>query len=256
MGVSDAGAPVAPHRGGNMTQAPPYRPYPYQVRYSTTTGAPLATRITTSSTELMQLGVAFLVLTVDFTLILGYGSLLDRSLGYSAITASVVVVSALAALTAFVAHEMAHKVAAQRMGAWAEFRYAPIMLLFSLLIAFVVGFLFAAPGATVVSGMSDRREWGRTSLAGPVSNIGFAAIFYAAAVGMYSIGSSLFAPLLILAYFNAWFGAFNLIPFGILDGAKVFAWNKGAWAGAICTAGALALVTIASLSYGTPLLIR
>lgn len=235
-------------------QPPPYSPY--QARYSYTTGAPLRTRITTSSTELLQLSVAFLVLTVDFTLILGYGSLLDRSLGYSALTASVVVVSALAALTAFVAHEMAHKVAAQRMGAWAEFRYSPLMLLVSLLIAFGVGFLFAAPGATVVSGMSDRRQWGRTSLAGPVSNIGFGAIFYGAAIGAYSVGSALFAPLLILAYFNGWFGTFNLIPFGILDGAKVFAWSKGTWAAAFAVAALLALVTIASLYYGTPLLAR
>jgi Zn-dependent protease len=239
-----------------MSAPPPYRAYPYQVRYSYTTGAPLPSRITTSPTELLQLSVAFIVLTVDFSLILGYGSLLDRSLGFSALSLSVVAVSALAALTAFVAHEMAHKVAAQRMGAWAEFRYSPIMLLVSLLISFAIGFLFAAPGATVVQGMSDRRQWGRTSLAGPLSNIGFSAVFYAAAVGTYAVGSALFAPLLILAFFNGWFGTFNLVPFGILDGAKVFAWSKAAWAGAIVAAGALAAVTYSALFYGTPLIVR
>ena len=97
-------------------------PYPYQVRYSYATGAPLPTRITTSRTELFQLSVAFLVLTVDFALILGSGSLLQRGFGYAAFSLTVVAVSALSALTAFVAHEMAHKIAAQRLGAWAEFR--------------------------------------------------------------------------------------------------------------------------------------
>lgn len=237
-----------------MSGPPIYRPFPAQ--YSYTTGAPLPPRITTSRTELLQLSVAFVVLTVDFALILGYGSLLDRSLGFSAISLSVVAVSALAALTAFVAHEMAHKVAAQRLGAWAEFRYAPLMLLFSLLISFAVGFLFAAPGATVVSGMSDRRQWGRTSLAGPASNIAFAAAFYAAAVGTYALGSSLFGPLLILAYFNSWFGTFNLFPFGVLDGAKVFGWSKAVWGAALVPAVVLTAVTITALYYGTPLLVR
>jgi Zn-dependent protease len=237
-----------------MSAPPLYRPY--QVRYSTTTGAPLRPKLTTSRTELVQLSIAFVVLTVDFALILGYSSLVYRGLGYSALTVEVLVVSALAALTAFVAHEMAHKVAAQRLGAWAEFRYSPLMLVFSLLISFTVGFLFAAPGATVVSGMYDRAQWGRTSLAGPVSNIGFAVAFYAAAIGAYAVGSVLMGPLLLLAYFNGWFGAFNLIPFGVLDGAKVFAWSKGVWAATIVVAGILAGVTIAAVYLGTPLLVR
>ncbi len=182
--------------------------------------------------------------------------MLQRGFGYAAFSLTVVAVSALSALTAFVAHEMAHKIAAQRLGAWAEFRYSPLMLVFSLLISFAVGFLFAAPGATVVSGMSDRREWGRTSLAGPLSNIGFSAVFYAAAVATYAVGSAFFVPLLILAFFNGWFGTFNLIPFGVLDGAKVFAWSKAAWVGALVPAAILAGVTYAALFFGTPLLVR
>ncbi len=236
--------------------APPS--YPYQVRYSYTTGQPLPTRITTSRTELFQIGVAFLVLTLDFTLIIGFGSLVDRSLGFTAITPWVVFVAASAALTAFVAHEMAHKISAQRLGAWAEFRYAPIMLLFSLVISFTIGFLFAAPGATVVSGMTDRREWGRTSLAGPLSNMGFSIIFFAASVGtlVAGLGGTVFGAFLLLAYLNAWFGTFNLLPFGPLDGAKVLAWSKGTWATAIVVSGLLSALTIASLYYGTPLFFR
>ncbi|EQD33549.1 membrane protein containing Peptidase M50 domain protein, partial [mine drainage metagenome] len=107
-------------------------------------------------------------------------------------------------------------------GAWAEFRYAPMMLLLSIVMSFAVGFLFAAPGATVVSGMTDPREWGRTSLAGPLANLGFALAFLAAALATIPFGIGVFGPLLLLMFFNAWFGTFNLIPFGPLDGAKVF----------------------------------
>jgi Zn-dependent protease len=31
------------------------------------------------------------------------------------------------------------------------------------------------------------------------------------------------------AQINTWLAIFNLIPFGPLDGAKIFQWNKGAW---------------------------
>ena len=161
-------------------------PPPYRVQYSYTTGAPLQpARITTSRTELVQLGIAFAVLTLDFTLILGYGGLLfSGSTGFAAISPTIIIVAAAAGLTAFVAHEMAHKISAQRHGCWAEFRYAPMWLLFSIFSSFL-GFLWAAPGATVVGGMADARDWGRTSLAGPLTNIGFAAAFYAGAVAAF-----------------------------------------------------------------------
>jgi Zn-dependent protease len=35
---------------------------------------------------------------------------------------------------------------------------------------------------------------------------------------------------LIVAFINALLAVFNLIPFGILDGWKVFRWNKTFWA--------------------------
>jgi Zn-dependent protease len=31
------------------------------------------------------------------------------------------------------------------------------------------------------------------------------------------------------ASFNAWIALFNLLPFGVLDGEKIFNWNKIAW---------------------------
>jgi len=213
-------------------------------------------RITTSRTELFQLGIAFAVLTLDFTLILGYGGLLFSGTGGAvAISPTIIAVAATAGLTAFVAHEMAHKISAQRHGCWAEFRYAPMWLLFSIFSSFL-GFLWAAPGATVVGGMADVHDWGRTSLAGPLSNIGFAAAFYAGAVGAFEAGSSLWVWLVLLGYLNGWFGTFNLLPIGPLDGRKVFHWSKEAWILAIVAAACFAVVCYAALVFGTPLVVR
>ena len=227
-------------------------PPPYRVSYSYTAGRPLPTRITPSRTELFQLGVAAAVLTLDFSIILGVSSFLGIVLGLSILSPLVIGIAAAATLTAFVAHEMAHKISAQRFGAWAEFRYAPMMLILSLVMSFAVGFLFAAPGATVVSGMSDPRQWGRTSLAGPLANIGFAVAFLGGAVATAPLGIRVFGPLLLLMFFTAWFGTFNLIPFGPLDGAKVFRWSKPVWLGTLGAAALLTVYAYAATFYNTP----
>lgn len=202
-------------------------PYP-RYSYTYTTGPRVSPQrpASTSAIELRHLAIASLVLTLDFVLIYGQHSL------YSAGTEAVIVAtSAAAALTAFVAHEMAHKLSAQRRGYWAEFRMSPAGLLVSVITAYI-GFLFAAPGATMIGGMSNPSDWGRTSLAGPLTNFAFALLFLSASVGVSVLApaESLFSgSLLFLAFINGWFGAFNMIPIGPLDGAKVFRWSRGVW---------------------------
>jgi Zn-dependent protease len=44
-------------------------------------------------------------------------------------------------------------------------------------------------------------------------------------------------------YINSSLALFNLIPFGIFDGAKVLRWNKYVWIGAVIVAGLLFLYT-------------
>jgi Zn-dependent protease len=220
---------------------------------------PKPTRITTSRTELLHLGVAYAVLTACLLLVFSGNTYLGSGFappGFLGISPTLVVVAATAALSGFAAHEMAHKIAAQRRGFWAEFRASPYGLIMALVTSFL-GFILAAPGATVVGGISevDRQSWGRTSLAGPMTNLGFAALFYGASVVAYELGSILFVWLLVLAFINAWFGTFNLFPFGVLDGRKVYRWDPKVWAGAIAlTATAMAFTVLALYIYGTPLL--
>lgn len=220
---------------------------------------PPARKITTSRTELIHLGVAYVVLTGCLLLVFSgntyYGSGFAPP-GFRGITPILVIVAALAALTGFVAHEMAHKVAAQRQGFWAEFRAAPLGLVMAVVTS-LLGFILAAPGATMVGGISgiDRRSWGRTSLAGPMTNVTFAAIFYIASIAAYLFGSFLFLWLLVLAFINAWFGTFNLFPFGVLDGRKVYQWSRTVWAGAIAiTITAMVFTVLALYVYGSPFL--
>ena len=135
----------------------------------------------------------------------------------------------------FILHEMAHKFTAIRFGYWAEFRKDNTMLLFAVLLAALVGFVFAAPGATVIYSNSGsgqgltRRENGIISASGPVVNlllcIPFAALVL---IGVPLMGASgiLITQIGIFGIqINAMIAAFNMIPISILDGRKVMAWN-------------------------------
>ncbi len=135
----------------------------------------------------------------------------------------------------FILHEMAHKFTAIKFGYWAEFRKDNIMLLFAVLLAALVGFVFAAPGATVIYSNSatgqglTKRENGIISASGPIVNLllcipfGVLVLLSASLTGFSSI---LLAQIGIFGIqINAMIAAFNMIPVSILDGRKVMAWN-------------------------------
>jgi len=229
----------------------------YYAVWTPTTPVPIAHR--TSRTELTHIAIAFVVLTVDLVIILS-----GRGLLYSGSVSSLVaplplyyvLLAVAAALTGFIAHEMAHKFVARRLGYWAEFRMWPMGLFLSLLTS-VGGFLFAAPGATMVEGMDPRdvRRWGLTGVAGPVTNLLFASGFYAASLGTFGLSSDVSASLLFLALINALFATFNLLPLGLLDGAKVLRWGVGTWVGAFGVSLAILVVTYSAFYfYGSPFL--
>jgi len=103
------------------------------------------------------------------------------------------------------------------------------------------GFIFAAPGAVMIYprgtawGMttSSNQKVGLIALTGPVTNIGLGVVFLA----LDAIQPALLFTLGALV--NTWLALFNLIPFGPLDGAKIFRWNKGIWLTSIAVAGGL-----------------
>lgn len=169
-----------------------------------------------SDHELKDLTIAWLAITVAFG-ILFY----DEKV-------SIIVTSLTAAVTVglgFFLHEMGHKYVAQRYHCWAEFRADYFMLGLAVIMS-LFGFIFAAPGAVMIS--SDRpinkKKMGHISIAGPIINIVLALIFLA--LFYLTTYQSIMKQ---GAMINAWLGLFNLIPFNPFDGRKIVDWSKVAY---------------------------
>jgi Zn-dependent protease len=167
-------------------------------------------RIKSSKTELLHLSVATLLVTAVG---LSLNSYKHISWQFLAIF-----------ISAFLIHEFAHKFLAQYYGSWAEFRAQMYGLIVTAISAVpFMPFKFIAPGAVMV-GLSDRNKFGRVALIGPLINLVMGFIFLISTY-LYPYHSYLYAG----ASFNAWIAMFNLLPFGTLDGQKIFEWNKIAW---------------------------
>ncbi len=113
-----------------------------------------------------------------------------------------------------------------------------MMLLLAILMSFL-GFIFAAPGAVFIGGKRiSLKKNGIISVAGPVLNIILALAF----LGIYfAFGHIELVKSIALYgfYINSWLGLFNMLPFFIFDGVKVWEWNKFVWGAVAITAGAL-----------------
>lgn len=127
----------------------------------------------------------------------------------------------------FVLHELSHKFVAEHYGFWAEFRMWPVGLVIALATS-VLGFIFAAPGATYISGTNiSESENGVISIAGPLTNVGVGLVF----LPFFLLGSGNWRVLgFVGLYINMFLATFNLLPIMPLDGAKVFRWSKVKWA--------------------------
>lgn len=124
----------------------------------------------------------------------------------------------------FLVHEFAHKIVAQRSGFWAEFRLTGIGAVLTL-ISVISPLKFISPGAVMISGMADRKSIGKMAVAGPLINIALSLTFFAGVLFLPAY-STVFA---LAMAFNAFISLFNLIPFSIFDGLKVFNWDKRIW---------------------------
>lgn len=188
-----------------------------------------------SRTEVTHITIAMAVLTVAFAFVfVPYPPL--AHLG--AVMANMPL-SFLAIATAFFCHELAHKYMGQRYGYWSEFRMFPQGLLFALLLGVFAGIVFAAPGAVQIFGQPTREEGGKISAAGPATNVLIAMTF----TGIWVVSGGLAGDIArFVASINAFLAFFNLIPFGPLDGRKIFHWRKEVWGTLIALSVALFIV--------------
>ena len=197
--------------------------------------------------ELRDLLVSVVALIIAFSVLFG-GRVLD---------ANMILVTALGVASGFLLHELAHKFTAQHFGYLAEYR-ANLMGLGLAVVSAFAGFLIAAPGAVMISrsrppaqayiqdsmdgsAVPDpfqqeelagqlKREMLLISLAGPLTNIVLALAFFIlwvsglAASGLWpdAVGFALSINLIL--------AAFNMLPFGPLDGKKIFDADRRVWA--------------------------
>jgi Zn-dependent protease len=99
-----------------------------------------------------------------------------------------------------------------------------------------------SPGAMMIAGTPNGNEIVKISLAGPITNIIFSSVLLGLAFALPS--SAYIGMLFFAAYINAFMAIFNLIPFGILDGYKIFSFNKKIWALAFTASLVLTIITV------------
>jgi len=144
-------------------------------------------------------------------------------------------------LFAFIGHELAHRQVARRLGYFAYFQADYRLLPLAVILPLLVGVVFAAPGAVVISPLrlyghgDERRDMFFISAAGPLTNIVFATLGLATYLWTgYGLG---------FASVNAWLALFNLLPLPPLDGEKIIKTNLPMWLLLIITAGVLTWLT-------------
>ena len=193
-----------------------------------------------SKNEIIQILIAMGVLTIAFSFALTPGLPLSNI----PLALSNIPLAFLAIVTAFFCHELGHKFMGQKYGYWSEFRMFPMGLLLALFLGLFTGFVFAAPGAVTIMGHPNKDEYGKISAIGPTINISLAAIFYLLTISTALEISRIF---IFIAFINAFLAFFNLLPFGPLDGMKIFRWRKEVWI-------SLVLICLLLLYYIYPLI--
>ena len=199
--------------------------------------------------EIRDLAIAWVALGIAFTVfifvVIGrpvFPDMLDALA--DPLFVEVFLTSMLTVGVGFLLHELAHKVVAVRFGQIAAFKADYGMLAIAIGAA-LVGFLFAAPGAVYHRGRISERENGLVSVAGPLTNLGLAVLFAPLALFSGIVGDVGTLGVTI----NCVLAAFNMIPFGPLDGRKVLRWSKPVFAvvfvvSVVAAAGAFLVVGI------------
>ena len=188
--------------------------------------------ISTSEREIKDIIKAWVAISITFAVVLG------DSIFSSDFYAKFVIAS-LTVGTGFLFHEMGHKIVAQRYGCFAEFRSFDIMLLLAIAMSFF-GFIFAAPGAVMITGKVNKVRSGKISAAGPAVNLALALLFL---LLIFVQLPDLFKPIAFYGFLiNSWLALFNMIPFGLFDGYKILKWNKLVYGSIVALAFAFMLL--------------
>ena len=172
--------------------------------------------ITSSEREIKDILKAWIAISIAF------GIVLSKSI-FSPDFYAKFVIASLTVGIGFLLHELGHKIVAQRYGCFAEFRSFDQMLVLAIAMSFF-GFIFAAPGAVMISGRINTTKNGKISAAGPIVNLILALVFLA----FISVQLPQFFK--SVAYYgfviNSWLALFNMIPFWLFDGQKIWKWSK------------------------------
>jgi len=180
-----------------------------------------------SEEELGDLTKAWLAISLAFAIVLNGGFSIEITFGY------MFLLSALTVGVGFIFHELSHRTVAKHFGCYARFKSFDQMLILAVVMSFF-GFVFAAPGAVMISGPVGRRRNGMISASGPAANLILALGF---------LGLLLLEPIALvknIAYYgfliNTWLALFNMLPFWNFDGKKILNWNKVVYFGMVAVA--------------------
>ena len=173
----------------------------------------------TSERELKDIIKAWLAISLAFAVILNNSRL-------SMEIYSTFIVASLTVGLGFLLHELGHKIVAQRYGCFAEFKSFDRMLVLAIVMSFF-GFVFAAPGAVMISGRVSNERNGKISAAGPIVNILLALVF--AALSFAELPMFFRSVVAYGFIINSWLALFNMIPFWLFDGYKILKWSRIAY---------------------------
>lgn len=179
--------------------------------------------------EIVHLVASLLVLTIAFS--------------YPSTSFAALAIAAVGVGTGFLLHELAHKFTAQRYGYVADYEASPMGLVMAIGLSIFTGgnFVFAAPGAVMIRGKKvsyspyeqypnmerTEKELAYISVSGAAVNLVLATIFYISS--NFMLVPIAYDVLLTAAFINVFLAGFNMIPFGPLDGAKVWRYNRMLW---------------------------
>lgn len=190
--------------------------------------------------ERKDLLIAWIVISI------GFGFVFARNANSIETGIIYMVASFLTVGVGFIFHEMAHKFTAIHYGFWAEFKKDNMMLALSFIMAITLGVIFAAPGAAYIYATYISREQnGKISAAGPFTNLILCVPFtILTAIGFLLANDAIKLIGFMGIQVNAMLAAFNMIPFSILDGKKVYDWSKSVWLILASLAVAIVIISV------------